>query len=532
MGCGGGEGEADAAAVLDGSPDSDASSSGSDGGRDGAVACVPTGEEVCNGLNDDCDADADEGFILRCSPGEAEREIEAELTGDGFAEGTVRNVLRGDDRGLALPTLPRRSEYIWVASSSDNFVSKIRISDGVEVGRFVVGDNPSRTAVDGNGDAWVAMRGNLNDAGDPGEPLENVVKIDGDCTPAVMPPMATRECVLLDVPEVGNLLRGVAIDARGDAWIGAHATGHVYRLDGRTGEVLEAIALAPFARPYGLAVDERGYIWVAAIEGDVNVVRIDPAISDVDLALDSEQLGRLTPYGLAADGAGGVWFGSRTSSIFRVGADEAEVTHSYSVGSATRGVAVDDRGVVWAADSSRDALIAVDPSDGAVLFETPVGSGPVGVAVDHDGFVWAANQASDSVSRLDPITGAVLGTFPVGRNPYTYSDMTGSAFRVFQRLTGTFVGRYEVGAPGARWTRVRFEGSAPPGTDAIFRMRAGDDPGALDVAPWVDVDLSSGEAELSGLEGALLDVEVTLSTDDRSVPPPFVERLVFTVELP
>ncbi|MEM9075085.1 MAG: hypothetical protein AAGE52_41695 [Myxococcota bacterium] len=540
LSCGGsGAGEdgglaADTGAADTGAADTGAADTGEDSaavsdatGAD-AAPCVPSGPERCDGVDNDCNGEADDGFVLRCTAVEPEV-VEAELTGDGFSRGVVRNLLRGNDVGIALPALPDRSEFIWVAASSDNLVSKIRVADGVEVGRFVVGDDPSRTAVDGNGDAWVAMRGDLNDNGDPEEPWENVVKIDGSCTPAVAPPMATRECVLLDIPEVGNLLRGVAIDARGDVWVGAHATGEVIRLDGRSGEILERIRLDPFARPYGLAIDEAGYLWVAAITGDAHVLRVDPVEGIVDVALDFDQLERHTPYGIAADGAGGVWFGSRIRDVFRVDAETFELSHVHDVGTATRGVAIDDRGYVWTADSSRDALIAADPESGEVLYEVAVGRGPVGVAVDHDGFVWGANLFDDSVSKVDPVTGDLLGTFPVGRTPYTYSDMTGSAFRVFRRLRGVFRGSYGVGVPGARWTLVRVEGEI--GDDAVFRMRAADSLAGLSSAAWSEVNLSSGEATLD-LRGSDLEVEVTLQTEDRAEPPPFVESLRFTVEFP
>jgi len=64
--------------------------------------------------------------------------------------------------------------------------------------------------VDGWGDAWVAMRGYVDDTGSG--PLEGVVKIDGDCIPKTKPPTTTRECILLDLPKVGNLLRGITAD--------------------------------------------------------------------------------------------------------------------------------------------------------------------------------------------------------------------------------------------------------------------------------------------------------------------------------
>lgn len=500
---------------------------------DTAERCVPSGDETCNGLDDDCDGRADESFLLRCvmrDSGESES-IEAELTGDGFDEGVVRNILRGDDRGIALPMLPDRSEFIWVAASAEDQLSKIRIADGVEVGRFAVGDNPSRTAVDGNGDAWVAMRGSISDDGDAGETWENVVKVDGHCTPALLPPMPTRECILLDIAEVGNLLRGVAIDARGDAWVGSHAEGEVIHLDRDTGEVLERIAMEPFARPYGLAIDEAGYIWVAAREGEVNILRIDPATSEVDLALESSvDLERLTPYGLAADGDGGVWFGSATREVFRIDRESGEMTHNHLVGRATRGVAVDDLGRVWAADSFLDQVLAIDAASGEVVHAVDVGNGPVGVAIDHDGFVWAANQFSDSVTRVDPMSGEVLGSFGVGRVPYTYSDMTGSAFRVFRQLRGVFRASYHVGAPGAHWTRMRFEGSVGIDSEATFRFRAADDEGALALEPWSEFEVVDESTELD-LRGAYLEVEVELITESREMPP-FVERMIFDVEYP
>ena len=38
--------------------------------------------------------------------------------------------------------------HIWVANWQDNTVSKLRASDGVELGRFPVGDGPTAVAFD------------------------------------------------------------------------------------------------------------------------------------------------------------------------------------------------------------------------------------------------------------------------------------------------------------------------------------------------------------------------------------------------
>jgi streptogramin lyase len=314
------------------------------------ATCVPAGDERCNGVDDDCDGLVDEDFELACRPCPDGGCTEAMVAAGAWRRGVARNLIVGRDRGVALPALPEPSAYVYVANSGDDTVSKIRVSDAVEVGRFAVGDNPSRTAVDGNGDAWVAMRGAIS--GDP--PREGVVKIDGDCEPATLPPTPTRECVLLDVPEVGNLLRGLAVDARGDVWVGSYTDGVLIRLDGATGLKRQTVMLDPFSNVYGLAIDEGGYVWLAGFDGAAAVARIDPATGSTDIALTEEDLDGMRPYGLAADGEGGIWFGSNSLFVFRVDAVTGELGPVHQVGQRTRGVAVDDDGFLWVADSNAD----------------------------------------------------------------------------------------------------------------------------------------------------------------------------------
>jgi len=515
----------DALAGTDGLQDDGIPAGGSDASQPpDKPACVAKKAEVCNGLDDDCDGIIDAPFDLACAPCGTGTCIVAQVTGGAWRRGVARNLVVGKDKGIALPPLPKHQDYVWVANSGEDTVSKVRAKDGVEVGRFSVGDNPSRTAVDGNGDAWVAMRGDISDAGE----LDNVVKISGACVPKAAPPTATRECILLDIPEVGQTLRGVAIDAMGDAWIGSFHTEEIVLLDGVTGLEKTRVKLKPESNPYGLAIDQDGYVWISAITGKANVLRVDPVKGEVDLAFETGSQNGHSPYGIAVDGDGGVWYGTNSGAVFRVDANQGVLGPTWSVDATTRGVTVDDAGRLWTADSSGDRVVAIDPKTGDTVFMVPVGKGPVGVAVDHDGFIWSANQAGNSVSKVDPASGLALGTFPVGDGPYTYSDMTGSAFRVFKHMKGRWTGAFDSGHDSPTWASVRWIGAIPPPSTITFAARAAPTENELASAPWTKPQIASAATPL-GVKGRWLELEVVLETGDPAARPN-VERLEFVVE--
>lgn len=493
--------------------------------------CRSKRREVCDGRDNDCDGRIDEGFKLSCSPCQRKSQaksdvcIQAEVVGGAWFAGKARNLVLGSDHGITLPLKPKHSPYIYIANSAEGTVSKLRIRDGVEVGRFYVGDNPSRTAVDSDGNAWIVMRGRTADKG-KGKVQENVVKIDGACQPKVRPPQTTRECISLDIPEVGNLLRGVAVDATGQVWVGAYATSEVIHLDGRSGQIRRRISLPESAQPYGLAVDERGFVWVASRTGKLAVLRIDPLTYQVDQTVPLSGLRNSRPYGIASDGEGSIWLGSNGPLIFQLDGKTGVMKRSFVVGGQTRGVVADHRGWLWIADSRRQQVHKLSRATGEVLGSFAVGRSPVGVAVDHDGAVWAVNLMSHNATKLSP-TGQELGTYAVGKSPYTYSDMTGTAYHVFKTLHGVFRGQYSVGWKGAKWKSLQWKGKLAPTTTLKIRVRAADSKKLLKQKPWTALSLQKQRAGLA-VQGAYIELEIAMSTSERTRPS-FLDNIVLTL---
>lgn len=344
------------------------------------------------------------------------------------------------------------ASYIWIANTLEGTVSKVCTLDGIEVGRYYTSPqeesgDPSRTSVNLHGDAVVTNRTPASGpssvtkfAAEPGNCIDrnHNNRIDTSHGGDDVLPWGEDECMLWNSPLAGGPIgaRATAWDGiedeetgrGGSVWIGALDNGGVYQLDGDTGDIIAQTNVGN--RPYGGAMDGRGNFWIVGAMctvGVCNLVRVNTE------TLEKTPFGVPCGYGIAVDSFDRIWTSGRRnfgSCVNRLDQDTGEST-TYQAGGINnffRGLAVDNRGSVWVADTGGDIL---QMSEATVELVNRFHAGPsavVGVAVDYQDMIWAVSEGGNTALRIDPVTYEVE-SFAVGLGPYTYSDMTGYQLR-------------------------------------------------------------------------------------------------------
>ena len=429
---------------------------------------------------------------------------------------TASGLSLDEDGNLVLASQEELLRFIWIANSGENTVSRLDTETGAEVGRYRVCVDPSRTAVDRNGDVWVGCRGDgavakiAHDARRcPDRDDDGVIRTsadrdgDGAISGDELLPAGADECVLFVVTpfEPDAIARAVAVDADNHAWVGFWRTGMLARLDPYDGSVVQQIPTN--GSPYGLAIDRQGILWVSfrssgGAIGDA-LGRVDP--SNPGVVQTESPSGCLSPYGVAIDRFGRLWLGNwdcRDLLVFQpAGTNPGWRRIPLGDVANTRGVAASMDGFVCAGLSdgacgaSRNRYVAcVSDTDFSVrTFDLdPGGSGtpgPVGVAFAADGMLWAVNQCGSSATRVDPFSGAILGTYPVGAAPYTYSDMTGYALQAQVDPEGWYQIELTTDDPKFRqWQWLHVDAAVPAGAALYVRLRSYRDSEAQDGEGW------------------------------------------------
>ncbi|PIE16288.1 MAG: hypothetical protein CSA66_07535 [Proteobacteria bacterium] len=525
-------------------------------------------EEACNGVDDDCDTQIDEGVSSPCggcSPvclfdagGDDDDPLDAE------AEGSL-NLVEAPDGGLTLASGSVDIPFIWIANSDEDTVSKLNTATGAEVARYAVCNDPSRTAVDLLGDGIVTCRGDgrvakiaileadcVDRNGDG--MIDTSRDLDGNGIISSNERVASDECVLWTVAPDGvssgcskhagsvGCARAAGVDKDNNIWVGMWNSKRLYKLAPTTGATLQVIELT--ARPYGLAIAGDQTIYMAS-RHPFSLVKIDPVLGQLaSFAMPDTR----EAYGLAIDHLGKIWIatGRHTGlSRFDPAAESWRHFGPWSDRGTTRGVAVKlltdgaqqvvgSRVFVghhtWSscsADGQHRTISVVDAGTQTELtpFDLGADHGPVGVAIDVDGNLWTVNQCGSNASKLDAETGAVLGTFPVGSEPYTYSDMTGYALRTITAPSGRFRQRF-FGWENkqTRWTAIFVDATLPGHgvTSVRLRYRVADAEAELQSQSWSGYYGSfPPEALPQAIDalGFVIEVEVTLHTDDDAFLP-------------
>lgn len=401
---------------------------------------------------------------------------------------------------LKLAENVRAFDNIWIANSGRGTILKIDINTGQVTGEYRsaplgMGQDPSRTTVDKNGNVWVTNRAEggyvAQDAIAPGLPASNrymgsVIKIglaeNGQCiskhgdgvirTSTGLGDVkdwkntgnvdryggtstAEDDCILEYVRVNSTGARHLSVNRHNQVWV----SGTGYRnfdLLSEDGDMLRQEPTVGWGG-YGGLIDANDIIWSSS--GGYGLLRWD-----THNPLSGPNGGNWTgynrgSYGLCIDSKGNVW--DSRGSVYR---PDGTLLRTYVGG--YQGCGVDNDDHVWVANSS---YVEHYNNDGVWIGRIYTGTtgGTTGLSADANGKVWAAGGRT--YVRIDPSAGAIGadGVSPIGAidltgpdlGPssylYNYSDMTGSTLSGKPKV-GTWTVVHDSGTPGNKWGMINW----------------------------------------------------------------------------
>ena len=520
--------------------------------------------EYCDGLDNNCDGQVDEGVLSACGDCTVGCKIAEVGHGSGtpfhLIEGQYSNLLPTDNGGLTLEPTAVSMSVIWVANSVGNTVSKLDTLTGHELGRYRVCKNPSRTAVGQYGDGWVACR-------DDGQ-VARIINFEGACTDKngngvidtardtngnhtidadEILDIGTDECVawMTDIAGTvgGTNVRAMGVGLDGTGWAGVYHEQKLIQIDPSDGSVLQTVDIPD--SPYGLVIDMQGIIWVSGRDAR-QLVRVDPGTGNVQVLTPAgyQHSDTFEPYGIALDEFGRVWVASCcTGNRVWMYDPNTNIWQSIEVHSRPRGIVSGHNGRIFVANDESHEIAVIDSHNMHTVGYVPLGASrfPIGMALDAQGHIWSVNEHSATVHKMHRDTLEIVGEYSVGAGPYCYSDMTGTAF--FDTVPpGWYRHRfYQPGKQGitglkakipVRWQGLIADFSGPAGSYVKIRLRSANSEVTLDSQAWSPFfgPYPSEEFPLElesvlGTSGIFLDVEVWLYPGDHQAAMPVLNGI-------
>lgn len=315
-----------------------------------------------------------------------------------------------------------------------------------------------------------------------------------------------------------GIARALCIGTDGNLWVGLYNNAEYFKISAVDGHTIAGPVGTGGYPNYGCLIDEDGVLWGASWSYG-RLHRIENTGSDTG-PYPFTAISVPAVYGLALgkapDGTTNVYMGGSGYSYVQYNQNTG-VTYPADVNYGTYAVGTDNDGNVLVSKTS-GGVAKFKASDGSVIWDkgSQVGSSDSrGVIADANNNIWQVHRGTHNMAKYDGINGNSLGVLPVGYEPYTYSDASGTAAQSITTKTGTWSVVKDGGANTTQWNKVAWNANVPAGgASVVAEVRVANDLATLATKGWTAVANGANP----GLTGRYLETQVRLaaSTDGKS----------------